>query len=360
MGVTEKQGRYPILDALRCVLALWVTVGHLGVFPLFAGLDSTTTLGRYLVRGWQTTVWGVPAVIGFFVISGFCIHLPFRRVGKLPLGRYYGRRYTRILLPVVAAILFNEAIGNRQVLVGPDSVLWNSVLWSLFCEEIYYAAYPLARVVRGRFGWKALLVPAFLLATVTGLVYPDALDGSILGACKTAVILFPIWLLGCLLAEQSERLLAPGPLQSIWKWRFRAWAGSWLAEMLHFHAHVSLELAMLGFGVLAYFWIRQELAHATCHKPYPVLAWAGLWSYSLYLMHLPAFEILARLHPPSLGYLLDWFLMQGLALSVAYAFYLCIERPSHRAARKIRVTVADSRAAASVVSRAPESTAAPA
>src|ERR1700674_4258868 len=105
---------YLILDALRFFLALWVTMGHLVVFPLFAGVDTTTKIGRFLVHGWASIVFGTPAVIGFFIISGFCIHLPFRNNQKLHAGRYYARRYTRILVPVFAALLVWRVVGNKQ------------------------------------------------------------------------------------------------------------------------------------------------------------------------------------------------------------------------------------------------------
>ncbi len=59
------------------MLALWVTIGHYEAFPLFAGVNEATPVGRFLVHAWQSIVFGTPAVIVFFVISGFCIHLPF-------------------------------------------------------------------------------------------------------------------------------------------------------------------------------------------------------------------------------------------------------------------------------------------
>ena len=151
-------GRFSVLDALRILLARWVTVGHFGVFPLFAGVDTATRLGRTLVHGWSSIVWGNPAVIGFFVISGFCIHLPFRNAEQLSTGRYYARRYIRILVPVLAAIAIAQLTGDRQMIFGRHDVLWNGVLWSLFCEEIYYAIYPPARWIRRRFGWMILLL----------------------------------------------------------------------------------------------------------------------------------------------------------------------------------------------------------
>jgi peptidoglycan/LPS O-acetylase OafA/YrhL len=336
----RREGRFPILDALRIVLAMWVTLAHLGNFPLFAGVNPHAVLGRLLLNGWVTVVWAAPAVIGFFVISGFCIHLPFRHGEKLPVGRYYGRRYTRILVPVVVAVLISRVLGDHGRVFGEGSILWSSSLWSLLCEEVYYAIYPLARLVRFRFGWAALLTPAFLTGLFFSLRFPNVLNGTILGTLDNALVLFPVWLLGCLLAEQSDRIVPVESTTGIWSWRFRAWGASWIGEMLYFHAGVPYECVLLAYGVFAYFWIRQELIHGLRSKPYAPLVWAGLWSYSLYLIHAPAKAFIAKMHLPSLGYILDWFLLYALALSMAYLFYLCVERPSHRLARRIRLNPA--------------------
>ncbi len=341
--------RYPVLDALRFCLAFWVVMGHFGVFPLFAGIDMATGYGRNLVHGWRSLVWGIPAVVGFFIISGFCIHLPFRNQEKLSTGRYYARRYIRILVPVAAAIAITRLTGDRMAIFGKHSVLWNSVLWSLFCEEIYYAVYPLARSIRRRFGWTVLLTPAFLLAAVVGLSCPNALDGSALGAVETAVILYPVWLLGCVLAEQSDRLPALDSAWSIWGWRLLAWFGSWLCEMLHFKGGISVTQAMLCFGVLAYFWIRKEIEHSKHHEAWVPLASAGLWSYSLYLIHIPAIRFLNDLSLPGLGYILDWCVSIAFILGLSYLFYQCVERPSHRLARKFVATPCARRQAAQSV-----------
>lgn len=68
---------FPILNALRFVLAFWVAVGHFEMLPLFGDPNTGTGLWHLFKRGWSTVVFGTPAVIVFFVISGFCIHLPF-------------------------------------------------------------------------------------------------------------------------------------------------------------------------------------------------------------------------------------------------------------------------------------------
>jgi peptidoglycan/LPS O-acetylase OafA/YrhL len=330
----KTHGRLPVLDALRIFLAFWVTMGHFGVFPLFAGVDTATRLGRILVHGWSSIVWGGPAVIGFFVISGFCIHLPFRNAEALSAGRYYARRYIRILVPVSAAIAITQLTGDRQMIFGKHDVLWSGVLWSLFCEEIYYAVYPLARWIRRRFGWTILLVPAFLLAVILAVICRGALNGSLLDAVEAAGILYPIWLLGCVLAEQSEGLPALDSGRAIWGWRFLAWLGSWSCEMLHFKLGVTRAQALLCFGVLAYLWIRKEIEYSKLHPVWPPLASAGLWSYSLYLMHIPAISFFTKLSLPNLGFTLNWCATIAFIMGISYLFYMCVERPSHRLARK--------------------------
>ncbi len=333
-AVVSGREHYAILDALRIILAFWVVMGHLGVFPLFAGMDQGTMLGRIFVRGWSSLVCGVPAVIGFFVISGFCIHVPYRYDRRLAVGRYYARRYIRILLPVFAFVIIFRLAGNRQPVFGAHSILYQSVLWSLVFEEIYYAVYPAIRWVRKLIGWSVLLPITFAIGALTAATRFNAPDWGDYNPLVAALIPFPVWLLGCLLAEQVDRLPSVESSWTIWKWRFYVWAGSWVCSMLHFHADIRLSQTMLWFGILAYFWIKREIAYARGRAPAAVLISAGAWSYSLYLMHYPASTIFSKLRIPSFGYLVDWCLLMGFTLGVSYLFYVVIEKPSHRLARR--------------------------
>ena len=330
--------RYPILDALRFVLALWVAVGHYGPFPLFAGVDTATSFGRFVTHAWQSVVFGTPAVIVFFVISGFCIHLPFRGDKKLAVGRYYLRRYTRILIPVAGALCVYRLSGAKLRFWGEHSILWESPLWSLACEEIYYAAYPLLRLIRNRVGWKVVFSVVFVAGTLTAATHVHSMTWHDFGPFGTALILLPVWLLGSLLAEQSDTLPALDSSKRIWLWRFLIWLGCWVAEMLHFKGGVPYTQTMIWFGVLAYFWVKNELAYGKHHSPNSYLVAAGAWSYSLYLVHVQGMELYWRLPIPNLGYIFSWFGAMAGSLGVAYVFYVLVERPSHRLARKVRVT----------------------
>jgi len=336
-GARAKTEHYRILNALRFVLALWVAIGHYGNFPLFAGVDTATRFGRFLTHGWNTVVFGTPAVIGFFIISGFCIHLPFIGNQKLAIGRYYLRRYTRILIPVAGALCVYRLWGQHLQIWGEHSILWESPLWSLACEEIYYAAYPLLRWTRNRFGWKKLLPVTFVAGVATALTHPHSDTWHDFGPFGTALILLGVWLLGCVLAEQSAAIPLQSSTARIWSWRLVIWLGCWTSEMLHFKGGIRYTQTMLWFGVLAYFWIREEIAYGKYREPNGYLVAAGAWSYSLYLVHVQGMEMFAWAHPPSFGYILDWIITMTCSLGFAYVFYVLIEKPSHQLARKIQV-----------------------
>jgi len=336
------QPRYAVLDALRFVLALWVTIGHFETFPLFAGVNEATGAGRFLVHAWQSIVFGTPAVIVFFVISGFCIHLPYRGERNMNVGRFYLRRYTRILIPVAAAVGIYRLVGQRFVFWGEHSILWQSPLWSLLCEEIYYAVYPLLRRLRRAVSWQYVIPAAFAISVAVAATNVRALSWHEFGPLGTAAILLPVWLLGCLLAEEADALpaLRVDARWQIWAWRFAAWFASWLTEMLHFKAHVPLPQTMAWFGLIAYLWVKKEIAWSKTRAPGRVLAWAGLWSYSLYLVHAQAGGLWywprkLWLSEVNVGPRLHWLAVIASSLVGAYIFYLAVERPSHRLARRI-------------------------
>ena len=351
-GLSKRSTHYHILDALRFVLALWVAISHFGIFPLFAGVDVRTTWVRLLAHGWNTVVFGAPAVIVFFVISGFCIHLPFIRAQELPIGRYYLRRYTRILIPVAGALCVYRLFGERLLFRGEHSVLWDSPLWSLACEEIYYAVYPLLRLARNFFGWKWVLPVSFVVSVLIYASHPQFTEWYHFGPFGTALLLLPVWLLGCLLAEQGEALVPRQSLARVWSWRFLAWLGSWITNLLQYRVGIPMTVTMPWFGLLAYFWVREEISYGKHRNPNRYLAAAGAWSYSLYLMHIQGLAIPSRLGMPNLGYILNWFLTMFSALAFAYVFFFLIEKPSHALARKIRV----SRAPRSAVAEKPVTT----
>ncbi|WP_347558960.1 acyltransferase family protein [Robbsia sp. KACC 23696] len=370
---SARQERYLILDALRFVLALWVAIGHLGVFPIF-GADPGSGVLHIASRAANTLVWGMPAVMAFFVVSGFCIHYPSQAVDGFSIPRFYLRRYTRTVLPVVVIIATMIAYrGAAQIhWLGKGSIFFQSTLWSLLCEELYYAVYPVLRWLRRHVGWMPILTATVGISVVWASFSTPAVSWEEVGPLGTAVILYPIWLLGCVLAERrgdrrvvvrNHRDLAPRGSDgiaaagrdkaskgmpaaasaaanqarvSIWVWRGGAWLTMWGSEMLHFHTPLTQIHTMLFVGVFAFYWIRAELAVSRTLAPSRWLVYAGAWSYSLYLVHPVVYDVL-QLWLPSLPpeSRLGWVVFLGLALGLAYLFYKLVEQPTHRGAQKI-------------------------
>jgi peptidoglycan/LPS O-acetylase OafA/YrhL len=81
------------LDSLRYILALWVFFMHGGKPPLFGGSDGLFNTINELY-GWSIN--GQAAVIGFFIISGLCIHYPNIAKKKINLGSFYAARFLRL------------------------------------------------------------------------------------------------------------------------------------------------------------------------------------------------------------------------------------------------------------------------
>jgi peptidoglycan/LPS O-acetylase OafA/YrhL len=116
-----------------------------------------------------------------------------------------------------------------------------------------------------------------------------------------------------------------------------AWFGCWAVCMLHFHSPIRYTQTCMWFGVLAYFWVKNEIAYGKVASSPKWMVWAGAWSYSLYLMHGPALETLRRLHVPFLGPLMNWVVTMTFVCAYSYIFYFLVERPSHQFAKRIRV-----------------------
>src|ERR1700674_422745 len=120
-------------DSVRALAALSVMCAHL-VGPSLPGI------GRYLFTG-------APAVIAFFVISGFCIHYPYR-TRELPILAFWAARWTRIMVPAIAALALAQGAGIRQY-----NFTDGFILWSIVCELAYYTIYPALHWMARRIGW---------------------------------------------------------------------------------------------------------------------------------------------------------------------------------------------------------------
>ena len=318
------------LDALRFIAALWVVFGHTGSFPLTEGIDRTNLIGFLINGAYGNLFAAVPAVIVFFVISGFCIHYPFRSPNTFELRPFLVRRYVRIAIPLVVAV------GLARPYQVNLALFQNSILWSLAAELIYYSLYPILRHLKERFGWMPIIIGSYVLAFCATLTHPSALDYSPFGIGLNWLIVFPCWLLGCLLAEVNFAAidLKATPLQ-LWRWRLVVWALSSLCSVLRFHSPIGYPWTLNFFAIAVFFWLKTEISYSRGHKKVGLLEWAGTWSYSLYLMHMVADVAYARLSPLNLGFNLNWLQKLLFILFFSYTFYFLVEKPGHLIARNL-------------------------
>ena len=364
------RGRWKRVDQLRGLAALAVVVCHLAVSayreaPNLAG-GPWPWLALILGFGYL----GVPL---FFVISGFCIHLPQARAltRATPTApdwrRFFARRFWRLYPPYLAALVVALAlwwvagspipwlaVTTQALLVHPfhtatfDGV--NPPAWTLAVEAQLYLAYPVVFRLIARFGALRALgaVLAVTMAYRVALAFTP-LPSEIAGpAWEVFLARWFEWVLGAVVAEWAAgRLALPRVLSSPWPGVVALGAGvllEWYAGSWGLYV-VKEPLYGVAFALL----LHAALAHerpGLGSAPGRYLAGVGVYSYSLYLLHRPiqlAFEPLARevaTWPAVIAQgvpssLLIMVATTPLVLWAARVFYRGCERPSIRRSQAV-------------------------
>ena len=314
------------LDSLRFILATVVLLSHIDFAANVAPDSAFMTTVRALLGNWTP---GPPAVIVFFIVSGFCIHFPYRTGTKgLPsLYAFYVRRWVRTLVPLgIALIMAHAIVGNWRALDG--------IIWSLICEEVYYLLYPLLRRWTPRYSWFQILLVSYIPAVVLFIALPGALHPWQFGSGLTWLAFFPCWLLGCVLAEQVDSLRETRarfciPLLT---WRCVIWVFAAGCSILRFHVGIPYPWTLSAFAVTCFFWLRREMSGTSETRFSSSIEWLGGVSYSIYLTH-PPFVILIASFLPS-GLLTKFVTLCG-SLLLCVLFGVLVEKPIHRLARAL-------------------------
>jgi peptidoglycan/LPS O-acetylase OafA/YrhL len=325
---TNRPLRYWSLDALRglCSLSVFATHWILGASAAPSGAVAEY-IGRVLQKGYEVfnllvapTGGHHPAVICFFVLSGFCVHRPAEcRLAQSqdsePWGIYFRRRARRILpvywagtaLGLLVVVLQRWRPQNDPVLiyhtlatpaqvaarVGGYGALWpeeiflgNPPLGTVGVEILIYLAYPLffraARAGRWRLLGGIVVGLHLLTLPLQPYVDPFVLFGSVL-------IMSLFWYMGALAAHLYERR----------DWQVRGWwlCLAWICFLLlkavpHFYGLNLLKQAVWALVcMLLIVWLlgwekRHEALQGQVWSRW--LRWTGKISYSLYAVHTPA------------------------------------------------------------------------
>ncbi|MWB97962.1 acyltransferase family protein [Agromyces seonyuensis] len=352
--------RFAGLDGLRGVAALVVAVHHaLLTVPAFAAPYYGRPVEGRLVELITLTpvhlLWaGTEAVYLFFVLSGFVL-AKSAQSPRFDWFRYVPSRLVRLYLPVAAAVVFaavtialvprTEPQASPWLEARPDAYGPTSVISDLFLVS------GVSRVVSPFWSlqWEiifSLLLAAFVAVAVKlrpWIVVVVSITLSTVGAVAPhpALQYLPMFAIGVALAqlrpEQSKAvgafrgivlplaLLVAALLATVSHWLLLGRVpDEWLIPIAH-------PLALLGVTtlvVLAAWW--PPLSRFLAWRP---LAWLGLISFSLYLVHEPIVIAMAFFTENSYAPLL---IGVPLALLVAWGFFHLVERPVHGFARRIK------------------------
>ena len=316
--------------------------------------------------------FGYVGVNLFLVLSGFCLYWPFTRIGRAEptLWGFARKRCRRILPPYYAALLIFWAFLLLDVLthhhfhedattvphvllslgwhvlmlhnLSPAYILSiNGVFWSLALEFSLYILFPLLVEGFRRFGpmmpvAAALAVDLTWRHAVAGILGPQAtvaetfvLCSSLPGRCfEFAAGMAAAWAMAKLIHTPSAwqrigisraclGMSAASGAAAVWV-TLRFGGGSTFPDGLWGVCFASLVVAS----------VRPEsLLHRFLSMP--GLVKLGIFSYSVYLVHLPLTKALDTLvvhyHLP--GALMAFFVIAPLMLLVGYGFHVVFERP---------------------------------
>lgn len=330
---SDRQGKwFSGVDSIRFVLALIVVLRHHEDPYVNLFKNSSSTLLHYTGYFLANAFDGVSAVIAFFIISGFVIHYP-NKTGIKNLKTFWIRRYVRILIPLTVILIIGSLFGHPE----------KTVVWSLYCELIYYTLYPV--LFKIKISWKNKFFIAYgLSALVIGLLaYHDIIallkrtdvnyQGYYwqFGIYFTWIVGLPCWLLGVLIAEYIDGLKQV-KFSTVVAYRVIIYCLSCFFCFGKFHLHLSYILSMNIFALLLYKWIQSEIVYFKNAKPNETLEKMGKFSYSLYLCHPLLYTILALFMGNTL---ITYPICILLVVLISYCFYRVVEKPSHMIAHKI-------------------------
>jgi peptidoglycan/LPS O-acetylase OafA/YrhL len=352
-NVLEQSSHIDSLDGIRGIAVAMVLLHHAGLFE----------------TGWS----GVDL---FFVLSGFLITSILRRSREEPLywRRFYLKRATRILPPLVLGIVVAVLLWPRQSFIGVLGYLFSlgnivdltrfdiyplDHLWSLSVEEHYYLLWPFAVLwlPRQTLKWllaiviAALPVSRFLFTYLVpghnpNLIYyltPFRIDGIALGSLLALLLEQSHWreLLGRWSA--CGAVLAAAVYWGLRKYlgphHFFPWGHSAVFDGVGYWL-----VAVAAFFVIAYARLRPDTV-ATRVLRNPLLVSLGVISYGLYV-YSRIFLIVLRARVPTLSRYQSGILDIVVAIPTAAVLFKCYERPiTAWGKRKAAAPLRDSRPA---------------
>jgi peptidoglycan/LPS O-acetylase OafA/YrhL len=378
----DSHGSLNFLDGLRGIAALIVMIGHVR-WLLWEGFtegylkhpEKYSSLEKILVYFLSIFRFGHEAVLFFFVLSGFVIHLKYSKRLKandnVPFDYkdYFTRRIKRIYPPFLFVLLFTYAldmwgasrgfsiysgqtpnslinqnitndhslinlIGNLFFINGPHIGIWgtNSPLWSLKYEWWFYVLYPVLLLVNKKniYGSWILVAGLFIVSFFVGV--------SPLQFFMGVFQYLLAWWLGVILADVYTQRVRFTHIQL-------AFPVILLPIMIIAGKRIQSDLAADIVWATGFFGLLNLLFYARSKGAglglLAKLKWLGDCSYTLYITHFPLTVflngvILYYYHNEMPRTLVFIFIAIPLNILLAYLLHFVIERPFISSARPAR------------------------
>ena len=366
----RQQNHSDWIDAFRGLAAMWVILYHsreqwVGFYQIRSTPEAYSVFDRLLAWISLPTACGGSAVMLFFLISGFCVHLPYAAESRAFVATQYALRRTfRILPPYLFAValtcllewlvywmhgaaptpwsrvfrvaMLSQNYGSRDYGNHDGQLLTNGSLWSLPIEVELYVAYLVFYFLLKKttaLSTGIIVSVVSLLATIGYLCGLEELSDNFLR-------FWAMWCAGALLAECSKR----GQLSE-----FRTW-NLWILLLIAVSAAVGVSRHWPE-GILEYLWaaVYFHLIWFALLKPGSInllpkwcvwlLVWMGTVSYSAYLIHKPIFALYGYVWQHFTGGKPASFLVPLLySLSIwplAWLFWKGCEFPFHEISRRL-------------------------
>jgi len=318
--------RYKTLDAWRALAALAVVVFHCINTPI---TPSMGPWARVALSGWM-------GVYVFFPISGYCILAALLRSENATLPQFLHRRWRRIVPPywasllLVIAVAFAAAPFNQykvgylnigaakwasvltltQTWVNSPAIL-NPVCWTLCYEEQFYLVMALTLLAPGEQRLRVLLAVTLAATAYCFPVWPDRL--------RVTGLFLAFWL-----------SFASGLAAFVWLHlpRYRWWAIT-VCVCVTAAALQTRDLGLIisGTAALAFVVLAPYDDAMAETKIGAALISVGLFSYSLYLVHVPiGGRVVNGLLRVPLPFLVPSALAVAVSLAAGWCFYMAVER----------------------------------
>jgi peptidoglycan/LPS O-acetylase OafA/YrhL len=371
---TARVGRVTELDAVRGLAAVIVVLDHSAVsFPATLAntrADSVSVANVFKYTPLHALWSGLSAVVLFFVLSGFVLHLSYGRGARQTVGGFMVRRVSRIWVPyaiwvgaamVLSVLLGGEhipalsswfnipwqkpldaaAVAEHALLVGSfDDGQYVPAIWSLVHEMRISLVFPLLVGVTLTLGWRRGLMSALPLAC---LGYATS---KVWSPVETVMYLL-CFAVGILLAEHrhaitlrlthsrrgTRLLLAVGGalLFSGFAWTDERWFPEPIGRLAHLHLATVLAATASAAIFIALAQVPGRARQALRSR---LPQFLGRISYSLYLGHTVVLLAIMHFMAPRIDPVALLVPIWMLSIALAAVSERWIERPAQALGRR--------------------------